>query len=269
MKVTTAVALAALAIPVVTPPCRAAVQAAVPDSAGLAPGAYASRQIVTSRTQPGPRSRPIAVRTIGLLLHHVRREGDRTLVHSRYCALRQDPIGNVRTVIGPGFLRSLPAWDAPAEVSDPEDGHSPDVGALHVVVVPHAEVVGARLGDPARDPLPQQPDDPRVTDPDEDGHPGVTVRVEGFVKGEVYMVQRLVRGLDGTLRPDGRMSGHVLGDNEERTLGASNLLLKVFTPSFRPDPDPERNTFTWVPVPEGTDCAALEAGEEALFGPLD
>ncbi len=245
----------------VSPPAPSAPRAGSPDTVPLPDGRYLSRQVVTSRTQPGPRARPIPVRTIAVVLHDVRREDGQVFVDSRYCALRQDAIGRVRTVLDSTFLSTLPSWREPATIEG--------TGPWRVRVAEHVAVVGARLDDPGRDALPEREDDGRITDPDGDGRPGVTVRVEGFVSGEVYLVQRIVRSLDGTLETDGRMRGRVLGRNEQRTIGASNLLLKAFTPTFEPDPDPARNTFEWAPLPAGSDCAGAEEWEARLFGPLD
>ncbi|MDT8435582.1 MAG: hypothetical protein RRA92_02390 [Gemmatimonadota bacterium] len=244
------------------------------EQAPLPDGPYASRQVVTSRTSPGPRARPIPVRTIGLVLHEVRRADGEIHVSTRYCALRQDPIGRVRTVLDSAYVAALPAWEARVEVesrAEAESGPAEEAsaGQWTVRVAEHAAVVGARLDDPGFDPLPAEADDPRVTDPDEDGEPGVTVRVEGFVSGEVYLVQRLVRGLEGTLDAAGRMRGRVTGRTEQRTIGASNLLLRAFTPTFEPDPDPARNTFDWAPLTPGEGCGTVVAAEDRLFGPLD
>jgi len=230
------------------------------DTIPLPEGSYASRQVMTSRTSPGPRSRPIPVRTIALALHDISRTGDEVHVETRFCAVRQDPIGRVRTVLDSTFVGALPTWRSLAIV----DGEGP----WRVRVEEHAAVVGAELTDPAMDPLPRDSDDPRVTDPDGDGHPGITIRVEGLVSGEIYLVQRMVRGLDGELTADGRMTGHVVGTNEQQTLGASNFMLRAFTPTFVPDPSPERNWFEWAPVSDRETCADVVAGEERIFGPL-
>ncbi len=231
------------------------------DTIPLPAGLYASRQVMTSRTSPGPRSRPIPVRTIAIALHDVTRDGDEIVVATRFCAVRQDPIGRVRTVLDSAFVDALPTWRSLTVI----DG----TGPWRVRVEEYAAVVGAELADPALDPLPHDPDDPRVTDPDADGHPGITIRVEGLVSGEVYIAQRMIRGLEGELTADGRMVGTVTGTNEQQTLGASNFMLRAFTPTFVPDPAPERNWFSWAPIADHEQCADVTAGEDRLFGPLE
>lgn len=231
------------------------------DTIPLPDGRYASRQVMTSRTQPGPRSRPVPVRTIAIAIHDVRRDGADILVGTQFCAVRQDPIGRVRTVLDSAFVGALPSWQSRATIQG--------IGPWQVHIAEYAAVIGADLEDPASDPLPGDADDRRITDPDNDGHPGITVRVEGFVSGEVYVVQRMIRGLDGELALDGRMSGNVLGTNEQRTLGASNLLLRAFTPTFVPDPAPDRNTFDWAPIASHEECADIVSEEDRILGRLE
>lgn len=225
-----------------------------------APGLYASRQFVSNRALTRPANRYVRVRTTSVLLHRVHEAAGGLAVESRYCSVEQEPLGRVRTSLGPEFVAAMPAWEARL-AADPE-GETP--GA--VVVEEQVMVLGATLEDPASDALPTDSDDPRVTDPDADGHPGVTVDVEGYVSGQVYLVQRLVRGLRGRLDGDGRITGTVTGTGDQVVIGASNVILKTFTPRFEHNPDPERNTFVWVPVPDDATCASVLADRVRLFG---
>jgi hypothetical protein len=238
-------------------PARGAAQDA---NALVAPGLYASRQYVSNRAHTRPANRYIRVRTTNVLLHRVHESERGLTVESRYCSVEQDPIGRVRTSLGPQFVAAMPAWETTLTV-DPE-GDGP--GA--VLMPEQAMVLGATLEDPAGDALPTDSDDPRVTDPDGDGHPGVTVEVEGFVSGQVYLVQRLVRGLRGRVAGDGRITGNVIGTSDQVVIGASNAILKTFTPRFEHNPDPELNTFVWVPVADDATCDGVLADRGRLFG---
>ena len=231
------------------------------DTVPLPDGMYASRQIMTSSTKPGPRLGRIRVRTVALALHRVRREADAVLASTRFCDVRQDRIGPAGTVLDSAFVAALPEWEfvVTIEGSGPWTVRTDDFVA----------VVGADLENPAADPLPTDPDDARVTDPDGDGEPGVTVRVEGVVSGGVYVVQRIERALEGTLTGDGRMTGTVVGSNQQAKLGASNFILRAFTPTFIADTEPEHNPFSWAPVGPDADCARVVASEVPLFGALE
>ena len=226
----------------------------------VTPGLYASRQYVSNRALTRPSNRYLRVRTTSVLIHRVRESGDGLVVETRYCSVEQDPLGRVQTSLGPGFVAAMPTWTAPL-TPDPEAGQP---GAVRIA--PHVMVVGADLVDPADEPLPTDADDPRVTDPDGDGHPGVSVDVDGFVSGQVYLVKRLVRGLRGTVGPDGRIEGTVIGAGDQVVVGASNGILKTFTPKFEHNPDPKRNTFVWVPVSDASTCDSVLAERERLFG---
>lgn len=232
--------------------------AAQEPAVGVAPGLYAGRQYVSNRALTRPSNRYLRVRTTSFLLHRVERSEAGLTVESRYCLVEQEPLGRVRTSLGPEFVAAMPAWESPLSIDSSGDGES-------VRVAEHVMVLGARLDDPAGDPLPTDPDDPRVTDPDGDGHPGVTVEVDGFVSGQVYLVQRLVRGFLGAPRSDGSIAGTVVGAGDQIVIGASNAILKTFTPKFEHNPDPKRNTFVWVPVPGETSCESVVAGRDQIF----
>jgi hypothetical protein len=226
----------------------------------LPEGLYASRQRVTSITRIRPRGQIASVTTTSLVVHEVRKGEGHTIVASRYCSVRQNPFARVRTEMGPAFIDAIPEWESRATVAGPE------AGPWDVQVEPHVLILGADLADPAGDELPKKDDDRRVTDPDADGRPGVTIQVHGVAGGEVYMVQRLVRGLNGTLQRDGRMEGFVSGESDQSVVGASNAILKMFTPRFRQDPDPAKSVFDWVPIPHDMTCERLVQAEERLFG---
>jgi len=228
--------------------------------AQIPPGAYASRQVVVTRALTRPRGKYSRVRTTSLLLHTVAAAGAEARVRSRYCAVSQDPLGPVRTTMGDGFLAAMEPTEAAAAITGDADG------PWKVVIAPTVTLIGVDLEDPWSDPLPTESTDPRVTDPDADGHPGATVQVSGMIDGEVYMVQRLVRELRGTMQPDGTMRGAVIGGTESEVMGASNVMLRTFTPRFEPDRGGSDNRFEWIPVQADLDCDSLVADADHLFG---
>ena len=97
-------------------------------------------------------------------------------------------------------------------------------------------VMGASLRRPRGDPLPSHQLDPRVTDADGDGKPGVTVRVHGLIDGEIYLVQRTWSALRGRSVHAERFEGNLVHGKEEVVLGATHQILSVF-PTTRPNPD--------------------------------
>lgn len=80
------------------------------------------------------------------------------------------------------------------------------------------------------DPIPFEPDDPRIVDADDDGHPGVTVHLTLPMLGQVrlYLAQANHSLLTGELQKDGSIRGSVqMKRLETRTLAASIGLFAV------------------------------------------
>jgi hypothetical protein len=122
---------------------------------------------------------------------------------------------------------------------------------------------GARLSDPGNDSLPTDPADEHVIDQDEDGEPGVTVRVRGLVDAELYLVQRAWTTLRGTATAD-RIDGLIQWGEEHSVLGSTSRLLSDLPPS-RPDPDPQASSFRTTRIASDVDCAAILASRDTLF----
>jgi hypothetical protein len=117
--------------------------------------------------------------------------------------------------------------------------------------------IGAHV-DPG-DPLPTDPADPRVRDPDGDGRPGVTIRFKGIATGAVHVIQRtrtLLRS-DPVTDPD-RITGRVEWTLEQAVLGATNPLLRL-APTVQPSDRPEESWFAMARVrDDASDAEVLE-----------
>ncbi len=224
----------------------------------LPSGPYASRQRFTSLVELPIGGSSEAV-TESLVLHEVWRDGDAVRVSNRTCAVSQAEQAGVKPVFGPAFIEALPVTEVGVTVSGPE------VGPWDVVFEPDLIVMGAALSDPEVDALPSEAGDPRVVDADEDGKPGLTVKLTGLISGEVWVTQRNRGGMSGVVTAAGRMEGLLLGSSEQTTLGAEPAALASFSMSADKHPDPDKSAFVWVPVGAGTDCAALKAQAQTLF----
>lgn len=124
---------------------------------------------------------------------------------------------------------------------------------------------GMRLDDVASEQLPERGTDPRVFDADGDGQPGLTVRVEGLVNGDVRVVTRGWTVLEGRVGSADRIDGLVRWDAEQQVLEATNPLLSS-RPSTAPHPDGSRSWFRMVRVSSDTGCSEVRAQGDALFG---
>jgi hypothetical protein len=81
-------------------------------------------------------------------------------------------------------------------------------------------------GDPMK-PLSTNPNDPNLTDPDQDGKPGVTVQISvgKFFNGEIYITRREIFSNYLTLNNNGTLSGYVKDRSEQFVVGASKKIL--------------------------------------------
>lgn len=171
------------------------------------------------------------------------------------CSLATESESSVlRTHFPPAFVRSLPPIqvDGALSVRDGKTFFRQDEQVL---------VLGAKLKNPSRDPLPESPKDARVYDQDGDGHPGMTVRITGFVKGDVYVAQRNRTRLDGVENKEG-FTGEVRLQTERRILDASSSMLKK---GGVPVEDPSRSRFVLRKVPSGWGCEQALAWAKAKF----
>lgn len=120
-------------------------------------------------------------------------------------------------------------------------------GVWHIYRPPTPSLLGIE-GDPSK-PLSKDPKDPNLTDPDQDGHPGVTVviSVGKFFKGEIYLIRREIFTNYLTLNNDGTLSGYVIDRSEQMVVGASKKVLNQESNSIQ-HPDKGLSPLLLVPV---------------------
>ena len=110
-------------------------------------------------------------------------------------------------------------------------------------------------GDPSK-PLSNDPDDPRLTDPDKDGHPGVTVRISvgKFFKGDIYLIRREIFINHLTFNNNGTLSGYVIDKSEQFVVGASKKILNQKSNQVQ-HPDKGLNPILLVKIDPGIDTS--------------
>lgn len=128
--------------------------------------------------------------------------------------------------------------------------------------------IGVRLENPAEDPLPTDPADPRIADDDGDGKPGVTARITapGGVTGELYLARREIFAYTADQQDDGSLVGTVDDDSEQLVIGASNPVFMTQA-QWVQHPDPAKSPILLIPVERSWDCERLRAERDALFPP--
>ncbi len=121
-------------------------------------------------------------------------------------------------------------------------------------------------GDPLQ-PLSKDPHDPRLTDPDEDGNPGVTVKlsVGKFFSGEIYITRREIFSNYLRLNVNGSLTGYVVDQSEQFVIGASKKILNQASNSIQ-HPDKGLSPLILVPISEEIDTwEELFALRDELF----
>ncbi|MCP4806854.1 MAG: hypothetical protein GY913_02145 [Proteobacteria bacterium] len=146
------------------------------------------------------------------------------------------------------FTDALPDKSYPIELSV-EDGK------LRYAVDLKTEAVGYDASEPL--PVPTLPEDPRVVDVDEDGHPGVTIQIYAPLFGDVdiYIVQYSRTTLSGVVKNVDRIAGGAEVEFLIQNLvGASNSL---FVRKTELSPNNERSNFKLRRLPDGATCESL------------
>lgn len=128
--------------------------------------------------------------------------------------------------------------------------------------------IGVRLEDPANDPLPTDPDDPRIADDDGDGKPGVTARitVTPELSGEIYLARREIFAYEVDLQDDGSLTGYVDDESEQLVIGASDSAFETDA-QWEQYPDRSKSPIILLPVDRDWDCERLAAERDAIFPP--
>jgi len=108
-------------------------------------------------------------------------------------------------------------------------------------------------GDPLQ-PLSTDPNDARLTDPDEDGNPGVTVSISvgRFFSGEIYITRREIFSYYLTLNNNGTLTGYVEDRSDQFVVGASKKILNQPSHSIQ-HPDMGLSPVLLVPISKDID----------------
>ena len=163
--------------------------------------------------------------------------------------------------ISDAATRAIKPVATPVEVTEVD-------GKLHVSRPATPTAIGIRMDDPAHEPLPTDPNDPRIFDADGDGNPGVTstVKVTDALQGEIYLARREVFAYEVTQVDPDRLTGSITDDSEQLIIGASNPVFLVAAQWKQVD-DPALNPVIWQRVDAGWSCDRLAQERQRLFPP--
>jgi len=142
-------------------------------------------------------------------------------------------------------------------------------GTLRVQRAATPTPVGIRLDDPENEPLPTDPDDPRIVDDDGDGNPGITVsiKVTDELTGELYIARREIFAYEAFLTETDLLTGTVTDDSEQLVIGASDPIFSSSPANWAQLPDPSKSPIILRRVDADWDCQRLAAERDTLFPP--
>ncbi len=198
------------------------------------------------------------VRTTTYMRLDVRRRGETFDWTEVVCHIETSPVRygfiSTETSYSDAFVTNFPVFERSGSLRDNGD----------FIAGPYATVLGADLDDPINDPLPQAAGEPGEVDGDNDGHPGVTVRVDGTVSGEVYVTQRNIVTMRGRQRDETRIEGLLHSEATQVVLDASSGLLRSRVESRR-NPEDAASYFVLRRLDADADCAAIVSRADQLF----
>lgn len=141
-------------------------------------------------------------------------------------------------------------------------------GTVHISRPETPTGIGVDLEDPANDPLPTDPGDPRIVDDDDDGNPGVTAHITapGGNEGDLFLARREIFAYEVDLQQDDSLVGSVTDRSEQLVIGATNPMF-MNAGQWEQVPDPSKSPIILVPVERDWDCGKLMAERDELFPP--
>lgn len=221
-------------------------------------GRWAQLQVTTSIVVL-PIGGPAESRLETLVLVDVEQEGQQLVLTETVCSVHSEgPTSLVETSYPDAFVEALSGRTREARL-DFESGR-------YTYREPKTyRTTGVELDDPAEESLPDAPDDPRVRDPDGDGHPGLTVEVRGFVNGQVFMVQKGWSELDGVVRSPRQIEGTVRWSSSQSVVAATHRFL-THPPVSKPHPSGDRHFFRMARVPREASCREVQDRAHRIFG---
>ena len=226
-------------------------------------GSWAILQVTSAITEV-PLMGDVVSDTISIGRLDIEQKGLKLSLQEKVCDLRlRSEASKVRTAIPQAFIRAIPVLRTRARLVEPEEPS----GAFGFERGPSWMVLGAKLTRPTDEALPTEEEDPRVYDQDRDGHPGVTVEVEGLISGKIYLVQRGWNKLRGTHDPERhRIQGRIQWSSEQTILDSTSLFL-ASQPTTRVNPDGARNHFIAKRLSKRASCGAILKSTQKLFAP--
>jgi hypothetical protein len=207
--------------------------------------------------------------SIFFVLMTISQTGTAVVLDGRYC----DRVENDQSKPFVPVVVIPDAWAHTEKLVHRAGTFAPGAGGYSILSLKGApEIAGAVLASPS-DPLPtaadylNNPNDPRVIDEDNDGHPGITIQLSGAsISGQLYSVQRQITSVEAIAVAADRLTGTLVFNSTQNVLDSdpTSLAALYAQPGTSSVSDPTCNSnFAMVRVGEaaGVDGGAIDAGD--------
>lgn len=219
-------------------------------------GSWAQLQVQTS-VATIPIVGDVQTRTISWLRLDITQNGERLKITSTPCRIDlKSEVDLVRSIIPQPMLNAIGTQTFRARLQAKD-------AQWQFYQPPAMQLLGLKLEDPWKETLPKNASDTRVFDADQDGNPGVTVRIEGAIDGAVYVAQRSWSRLEGLVNND-QITGRVTWQTEQVVLDATSSLL-ANPPNARTSNNPADSYFVSKRIAADTTCEDIARMPMATF----
>ncbi len=194
-------------------------------------------------------------------LYVMTQTGTDVAITEQLCEIKvDDTAGLVRTRMLPKMAPSVPPLTRTATMAP--DG----AGGFDFVNAQAWTTRGITLANIETDVMPTMASDPRIGDWDDDDHPGITLILDGVIRGDAYVIQRDWNMHTCTQLDADHIQGLAAWDSEQIYLGSDPASIAELDAMADPDPDPTKHPISFVRIPQGSNCAYVLANQCQLFG---
>jgi hypothetical protein len=216
-----------------------------------------AQKLVTTGVTNAPIVGDVTSRTITYQKMDIDQSGKVLQITETACAVDIKSEQNaIRTKVPAQFVAAITPVERRAELRKRGD-------AYYFFAPKTIKTFGVRLDDKDAK-LPQRASDPRVFDQDKDGNPGMTVRVEGLLSGELHMIQRSWDELWGKIMDGDKIAGRTTWHTDQIVLEKTGRIFGEVE-AAKPHPDDKLSYFRMVRVSDDATCAEIAKEGDALF----
>lgn len=224
-------------------------------------GTWAAR-VINSQCFDGGLVGKDTVQLTTLFMVQLVQNGTQVSTMTTACSVQLTPFGGNQTTYPQAAIAAI---QTPAQMSRLS---AAQIGATYTPDE-RVSLLGWRAAqgqDPRTAAVPEEERDARLVDSDNDGHPGVTLTVSGRLDGDIYIANRNIVTIEGTVVTADLIEGRSHTNQIQRIIDSTNPLLGLSTIEATPNPDAASSTYHLVRLPAGTNsCAQIIAQAATLF----